>query len=94
VEADYYEFQEEISYPVDSYVALVKRQKAQVSSRKLDLLKTASDESIIQLAAGELERGSVIPIQFQNFLQPPADYGAYFIGLFILVLIGAIFLAQ
>lgn len=79
VEADYYEFREELAYPVDSYVALVKRQKAQVSSRKLDLLKSAPDESIVQLAAGELERGAVIPIQFQNFLQPPADYGAYFI---------------
>ncbi len=94
VESEQYRFQEEIPYPVDSYVALVKRQRTQVSSRKLDRLETAGDQSVVQLAAGGLQQGTVIPIQFDNFLQPSQDYGAYFIGLFVIVLAGGIFLAQ
>lgn len=93
VDSEHFKFQDLTTYPVQSYVALIKRQRALVSSDSLNVLESAADKQFVQLAANNVKRGSVIPIQFENFLQPPRDYGAYFIGLFVAVLIGGVFLA-
>jgi|GEM_PF-493087 len=87
-------FRERPTYPVDSYVALIKRQKAKVSSDMLSVLETAADESMVQLAANKVKEGTVIPIRFENFLQPPRDYGRYFLGLFAVLIIGGIIVAR
>ncbi len=89
-----YLYQTQAPYPIDSYIALVKRQKAHVQSPMLNLLKTATDDSYMQFAANKIKRGQIIPIRFDNFLQPPANYGPYFIGLFVLVVLGGIFFAR
>lgn len=87
-------FRDKADYPIDSYVALIKRQKATVQSQMLNTLETAADPSFVQLAANKVKRGEVIPIKFENFLQPPKNYGTYFIGLFVLVLAGGIVFAK
>jgi len=93
VNSEHFKFRDITPYPVQSYVALIKRQRASVTSDTLSVLDTAADKQFVQLAANNIQRGAVIPIRFENFLQPPRDYGAYFVGLFVVVLIGGIFLA-
>jgi len=94
VESEKFIFQDRAAYPIDSYVALIKRQKTEVKSQLLNIMQSATDDSFIQLTATQLKRGQIIPIQFENFLQSPKNYGPYFIGLFVLILSGGIVLAR
>lgn len=94
VKDEQFVFQDKTAYPVDSYVALIKRQKARVSSDMLNVLETAADQSFVQLATNQVKEGTVIPIRFSNFLQPPKDYGRYFLALFIALVIGGIVIAR
>lgn len=94
VEEEQFVFQDKTPYPVDSYVALIKRQKAKVSSDMLNVLETATDKSFVQLATNQVKEGTVIPIRFSNFLQPPTDYGRYFLALFIALIVGGIVVAR
>mgnify|MGYP005845742599 CR=1 FL=1 len=94
VEDEQFVFQDKAPYPVDSYVALIKRQKAKVNSDMLNVLETAADQSFVQLATNQVKEGTVIPIRFSNFLQPPKDYGRYFLALFIALIVGGIVIAK
>ncbi len=94
VENEQFVFQDKTNYPIDSYVALIKRQKADISSDFLNVPETAADQSFVQLAANQVTEGTVIPIQFENFLQPPKEYGRYFLGLFVALVLGGIVIAR